>query len=97
MSKLANKSIQIGAQNIEDDLEMDAFLEGEMKRIDSQKTYFVWLRSVPGFHAQYDGKVEVRASDEDDAVQKAFRKLKMGAFPDRDRSMWKIEKVERKF
>lgn len=37
MSKLANSSIQIGAVNIEDDLEMDDFLESEMKRIDLKR------------------------------------------------------------
>ena len=61
------------------------------------KNYKVWLRSRPGFYAQYDGKVEVIAIDEDDAVKKALAKLKRGAFPDRDNSMWKVEKVERVF
>jgi ribosomal protein S2 len=36
MSQLRNKGIQIGAQNHEDDLEMDDFLESEMKRIDEK-------------------------------------------------------------
>lgn len=61
------------------------------------KKYKVWMRSVPGFYAQYDGAVEVYAKDDDDAVDRAFEKLKRGAFPDRSRSMWKVEKVERLF
>lgn len=61
------------------------------------KTYHVWLRSRPGFYAQYDGKVKVVAYSDDDAVEKALCKLKRGAFSDRDRSMWIIEKVERVF
>lgn len=59
------------------------------------KNYRVWLKSVPGMFAQYDGKVEVRASSEDDAINMALRKLRTGAFPDRTNNMWKIEKVER--
>lgn len=61
------------------------------------KKFWVWIRSKPGFYAQYDGKVEVFATDDEDAVERAFQKLKRGAFPDRDRSMWKVEKVERRF
>jgi hypothetical protein len=59
------------------------------------KRYNVWLRSRPGFYAQYDGKVTVWADDEDDAVEMAMHKLKTGAFSDRDNSMWIVEKVER--
>jgi tRNA(Ile)-lysidine synthase TilS/MesJ len=59
------------------------------------KKYNVWIRSVPGFFAQYDGKVTVFAENEDDAVERAFNKLKRGAFPDRSRDMWKVDKVER--
>jgi len=59
------------------------------------KKYRVWLRSRPGFYAQYDGKVDVMADSEDDAAEKALMKLKRGAFFDRDNSMWKIERVER--
>lgn len=61
------------------------------------KKYFVWLRSRPGFCAQYDGKVEVLADDDDEAIELALLKLKRGAFWDRDNSMWKVDKVERVF
>ena len=57
-------------------------------------SYRVWLRSVPGFYAQYDGKVDVYARDPEEAVEIALRQLKRGSFPDRDRSMWRVEKVE---
>lgn len=59
------------------------------------RKYEVWLRSVPGMYAQYDGKVDVYAADEDEAIDRAFDKLRRGSFPDRSRSMWKIEKVQR--
>ena len=59
-----------------------------------EKEYRVWVRSVPGMYAQYDGKVDVFATDELEAAEKALDKLKRGAFKDRNRSMWKIEKVE---
>ncbi len=61
------------------------------------KKYNVWLRSKPGFYAQYDGKVTVEATDDDHAIKLALKKLRTGAFQDRDDSMWKIEKVERVF
>lgn len=57
--------------------------------------YRVWLRSMPGMYAQYDGKVEVYASGSNEAIDRAFDKLKRGSFPDRSRDMWKIESVER--
>ncbi len=46
-------------------------------------------------YEQYSGDVEVMAEDEDAAVEAAFRKLKNGNFPDRNRSMWTIESVTR--
>jgi len=55
------------------------------------------MRSVSGFYEQYSGKVEVYAENDEQAVEKAFRKLKATTFSDRDRSMWKVEKVERSF
>ena len=58
-------------------------------------SHIVWVRSKPGFFAQYDGKVEVDdASSKEEAVDRAFRKLRLGAFPDRPRSMWIVERVE---
>jgi hypothetical protein len=56
--------------------------------------YKVWLRSVPGFCAQYQGYVPVVARDEEEAAQRAFAELRRTAFPDRGPSMWKIERVE---
>lgn len=57
------------------------------------KQYEVWIRSLPGFYAQYDGKVDVWADNEEAAEDLAFLKLKRGAFPDRSRSMWQVEKI----
>lgn len=59
------------------------------------KRYAVTISSIPGFYAQYEGEVKVWAADEDEAIERAFRELKRGAFPDRGRSMWKVKKVER--
>lgn len=59
------------------------------------KKWRVWLKSRPGFFAQYDGKIDVVAETDDDAVERALDRLKSGAFPDRDRSMWIVERVER--
>jgi hypothetical protein len=67
------------------------------QRIDNYKKYKVWMRSVPGFYAQYDGAVKVEAKNDDEAIEVAFRKLKSGAFPERSRDMWRVEKVERLF
>jgi hypothetical protein len=61
---------------------------------DEYKRYRVSLKSVPGMYAQYDGNLEVFATNEEDAINEAHRKLKRGAFPDRDRSMWRVESVE---
>ena len=59
------------------------------------KQYSVWLRSRPGFYEQYDGKVDVWAENDDDAIERAFRELKRGTFPDRSRDMWRVDRVER--
>lgn len=56
--------------------------------------YRVWVRSVPGMYAQYDGYVDVHADDKWDAEDAALEKLKRTSFPDRSKSMWKIERVE---
>jgi hypothetical protein len=58
------------------------------------KKYRVWIRSVPGFYTQYDGYVDVYADFEEEAIEFAFLKLKRGAFPDRNSSMWRVESVE---
>ncbi len=57
--------------------------------------YRVAIRSRPGFYEQYSGDVEVVAENEDAAVDAAFRKLKSGSFPDRNKDMWKVEEVAR--
>ncbi len=65
-----------------------------MSDTDLLTKYRVWIRSVPGMYAQYDGKVDVYAEDTEQAEERALRELKRGAFPDRGASMWKIERVE---
>ena len=60
------------------------------------RAYRVHMRSQPGPVAQYDGFVDVRAHNDDEAIERAFRKLKTGAFPDRSRSMWRVDRVERR-
>lgn len=59
--------------------------------------YWVWMRSKPGMYEQYNGKVEVCADNDDAAIIAAHKKLKAGAFPDRNASMWIVEKIERVF
>ena len=58
--------------------------------------YKVAMHSKPGFYEQYDGTVTVNAENDEQAIEAAFRKLKAGAFPDRNRSMWRVESVTRK-
>jgi hypothetical protein len=53
------------------------------------------MRSVPGFYEQYDGKVDVWAEDDEQAKERAFAELKRGAFPERSRDMWKVERIEK--
>ena len=57
--------------------------------------YEVHMRSVPGHYAQYDGSLTVWANDDSDAIERAFRELKRGAFPDRSRDMWRCYLVLR--
>ncbi len=59
------------------------------------KDYKVWLSSRPGMYAQYDGAVNVRAQNDAEAIDEAFRVLKRTSFPDRTRDMWRVERVER--
>lgn len=56
--------------------------------------YRVHLHSVPGMWEFYDGHVDVNADDPEDAVERALDKLRRGAFPDRPRDGWRVEKVE---
>ena len=62
-----------------------------------KKKYKVWLRSIPGPYAQYNGHVEVMALDEEGAETAALSQLKRGCYPDRNNSMWRIEKIERQY
>lgn len=57
------------------------------------KNYKVWLHSKPGFYTYYDGYVTVKANTEEEAINRAFIKIK-STFPDRSRDMWVIEKTE---
>ena len=57
-------------------------------------SYRVWLRSAPGFYEQYSGKVDVFADDVEEAKQRALQELKRTSFPDRNATMWHVEKVE---
>jgi hypothetical protein len=54
----------------------------------------IWIRSTSGPYEQYNGKVDVWAESVDQAKQRALNELKRGAFPDRNASMWRIERVE---
>jgi hypothetical protein len=45
-------------------------------------------------YEQYNGYVDVRADKPEDAGEAAVRKLCAGAFRGRDRSMWRVERVE---
>lgn len=58
-------------------------------------TYKVFIKSVPGMYSQYNGYVPVQAKDENSAIEKAFRKLKTTTFPDRTRSMWTVDSVQK--
>lgn len=58
--------------------------------------YRVELRSAPGFWERYDGYVDVWASDDDEAVQRALNRLKRETFPDRPRSAWILVSVTKK-
>jgi hypothetical protein len=54
----------------------------------------VWIRSVPGFYEQYDGRVDVYAESYEEAGPRALRELKRTSFPERNASMWRIERIE---
>ncbi len=60
-------------------------------------TYEVAMRSKPGPVEQYNGIVTVQAENDDEAIEAAFRKLKNGAFPDRNRGMWTVDSVTRRY
>ena len=51
--------------------------------------YRVYLKSVPGMYAQYEGPVEVW-SDGKDLFLDAVRKLRSTSFPDRHTDQWRM-------
>jgi len=57
--------------------------------------YEVHMRTKPGMFAQYDGKVDVYAEDDEQAIERAFREIKRTAFPDYTRDMWRVYLVLR--
>jgi len=54
----------------------------------------VYLKSVPGPYAQYDGYVDVPEPDNGDPFLAAVNKLRRTSFPDRRVDMWICEKIE---
>ena len=52
------------------------------------------MRSVPGPYTQYNGKVDVYADNEQEAIDNAHIKLRRDSFPERNRGMWRVEKIE---
>jgi len=53
----------------------------------------VYFCSRPGMCEYYAGHIDVIADTVGGAINAAFYKLR-ATFPDRDRSMWKVRKVE---
>jgi len=60
----------------------------------SQSKYRVWLKTVGGFHAQYNGYVDVFAENMEDGVQRAIDRLRNESFPDYPRHFWQVLRVE---
>lgn len=56
------------------------------------KLYRAWLRSTPGFYAQYDGHVDVwcETDDWDEIFRAAVKQLQRTSFPDRSALSWKL-------
>lgn len=54
----------------------------------------VYVESVPGPYAQYEGHVTVNVED-DDPLLSAVRHLRRTSFPDRHADCWRLVKVER--
>ena len=60
------------------------------------RQYRCHLRSAPGVWTQYDGYVDVWASDESEVFERAVRQLARTSFPDRPSlSSWALERIER--
>lgn len=58
--------------------------------------YRVWMHSRPGMWTFYEGKVDVFAENDEQAVVRALEDLRRGTFKDRpSRDSWVIERVER--
>ena len=55
----------------------------------------VHMHSLPGMWAFYEGYVDVWATNDTQAKDRALEKLRRGSFFDRPRSAWVIEKIER--
>lgn len=61
----------------------------------TRRDYRVHLHSDPAPGSTfYRVHVDVFADDEDDAIGRALDKLRRGAFPDRGRGSWVIDRVE---
>jgi hypothetical protein len=57
--------------------------------------YRVWMHSSPGMWTFYEGKVDVFAESDVQAIDRALEDLRRGAFKDRpSRDSWVIERVE---
>ncbi len=73
MSKLRNPNIQVGAVNIQDDLEMADFLDAEMKRIDAKKkTVDTKHTKGPWKIVEDKGILEIANESEDVTVCKLY-------------------------
>lgn len=63
---------------------------------DSWGRFKVVLHSTPSpAYTFYEGSVTVMAADEEHAKERAVGELKRGAFPERSRDCWVIDRVER--
>lgn len=59
------------------------------------RKFRVWMHSPPSpGWTYYDGKVDVFADDDEQAIERARRELKRGAFFDRPESSWVVDRVE---
>lgn len=58
------------------------------------RVYRINVESTQGLYAQYSYDIDVYALDEEQAVERAFDRLKVGGFSDRSRSMWRIKRIE---
>lgn len=61
------------------------------------KEYCVRMSSVPAMYEQYTGEVTVFACDEEEAASKALQKFKSTSFHNRNRALWRIDKITRRW